>query len=380
MGRKSLPYDARIEYIQSSGTQYINTLYYPNNNTRVVCDMQIVDDSQYGRLFGCSSGSEWNSAPSIQINYEDYVSGSLGATCGNQTTWSRSSSVTGDYDRHNYELSNTSLCRDNVQVVSLSGDTFQCTGSLAIFSHNKGGTISSDGQEFSRAKLYSFKIYENGNLARDFIPVRVGSVGYLYDNVSKTLFGNSGTGQFALGQDMEYKEIEYLESTGTQYINTNKINTRSTDLNLEFLLTDSINEDRKIIGQGAKFGLAIQSGYWRVIGENWVKTSYTVDTNRHAFRTNSNKYYVDITEIYQQNKNPGSYPMLIFHVSSVNSIAPDGNGVKMKLYSCKIYESNVLICDFIPVRVGQVGYLYDKVSDTFFGNSGSGSFILGPDK
>jgi len=35
--------------------------------------------------------------------------------------------------------------------------------------------------------------------------------------------------------------------------------------------------------------------------------------------------------------------------------------------------------DLIPVRVGQVGYMYDKISNKLFGNSGTGSFILGPD-
>jgi hypothetical protein len=42
--------------------------------------------------------------------------------------------------------------------------------------------------------------------------------------------------------------------------------------------------------------------------------------------------------------------------------------------------NNSKIADFIPVRVGQVGYMYDKVSGTLFGNAGTGSFILGSDR
>ena len=34
----------------------------------------------------------------------------------------------------------------------------------------------------------------------------------------------------------------------------------------------------------------------------------------------------------------------------------------------------------IPVRVGQVGYMYDRVSGQLFGNQGTGNFILGEDK
>lgn len=33
--------------------------------------------------------------------------------------------------------------------------------------------------------------------------------------------------------------------------------------------------------------------------------------------------------------------------------------------------------DLISVRVGQVGYMYDKVSGQLFGNAGTGTFVLG---
>ena len=36
--------------------------------------------------------------------------------------------------------------------------------------------------------------------------------------------------------------------------------------------------------------------------------------------------------------------------------------------------------DLIPVRIGQVGYMYDRISGSFYGNSGTGDFIVGPDK
>ena len=55
-------------------------------------------------------------------------------------------------------------------------------------------------------------------------------------------------------------------------------------------------------------------------------------------------------------------------------------GYDAKISDCKIYAADVLVRDFIPVRVGQVGYMYDKVSGQLFGNAGTGDFIVGPDK
>ena len=51
----------------------------------------------------------------------------------------------------------------------------------------------------------------------------------------------------------------------------------------------------------------------------------------------------------------------------------------LRIYSLSMTSGGVLVRDFIPVRVGQIGYLYDKVSGELFGNSGSGSFTLGND-
>jgi hypothetical protein len=45
-----------------------------------------------------------------------------------------------------------------------------------------------------------------------------------------------------------------------------------------------------------------------------------------------------------------------------------------------MYQNGSLVRDFIPVRKGQVGYMYDKISGRLFGNIGSGSFTFGPDK
>ena len=36
--------------------------------------------------------------------------------------------------------------------------------------------------------------------------------------------------------------------------------------------------------------------------------------------------------------------------------------------------------DLLPVRKGNIGYMYDRVSGELFGNAGTGDFIIGPDK
>jgi len=83
---------------------------------------------------------------------------------------------------------------------------------------------------------------------------------------------------------------------------------------------------------------------------------YTVTFSHSSFTTD-----VDITLFAINRLDIG-----VWHESSV------------RIYNIFIDNGNKLL-NLIPVRVGQVGYMYDKVSGQLFGNAGTGDFVLGPD-
>ena len=67
---------------------------------------------------------------------------------------------------------------------------------------------------------------------------------------------------------------------------------------------------------------------------------------------------------------------LLFGMQFFNVEAPVGSPVR--IYSFSGISNNSPI-DLMPVRVGEIGYMYDRVSGELFGNMGTGEFILGPD-
>lgn len=73
---------------------------------------------------------------------------------------------------------------------------------LYIFAFNESDNNSAPGDHIkSVMKLYSFKISENGQLVRDFLPCRNASgVAGLYDPVTERFYANAGTGAF-IGSD-----------------------------------------------------------------------------------------------------------------------------------------------------------------------------------
>lgn len=50
-----------------------------------------------------------------------------------------------------------------------------------------------------------------------------------------------------------------------------------------------------------------------------------------------------------------------------------------RFWGGQIWDGTTLVRDFVPCRIGTTGYLYDRVSQTLFGNIGTGDFVLGPD-
>lgn len=180
----ALPYDAEIEYLESTGTQYIDTGISPHQNIALEIKWKN-PTSQTGKyLFG--SGTSTNDC--------------IRAYISNSGTWrfggaSKSLTVTDTTER---------TATVNKNGLTVNGTTYSYTGTVGTFSSTVTIKVfaGATGQSPISTRIYYLKIWDNGTLVRDFIPVRVGSVGYMYDRVSGTLFGNDGTGDFILGPDV----------------------------------------------------------------------------------------------------------------------------------------------------------------------------------
>ena len=187
-------YDAELEYIENTSTSFIDTGFKPNQNTRVVAEMQVVRLNSYGRLFGCGM---YNAKNGFMIDYEG------GAFCvkwGHTTAWTKTS-YNNWSDKHIYDYNRNEVYIDNALITSTTSTNFQCVSNLGIFSYIH--TTAASNTENCWGRCYSFKIYDDNILVRDLIPVRVGQVGFMYDKVNKKLYQNVGKDQFVLGPDKQ---------------------------------------------------------------------------------------------------------------------------------------------------------------------------------
>ena len=192
----TLPPYIKIEYIQSDGGQYINTEYKPKSTTKVIIDAQwddyeaevAISRTPIQCLFGCANKYYYfgmmDPLDSRALVYYYY-----GKT--NANTWNIQAG------RHVYTADGPTGTVYNLKQTYTDQTAFEVTEDLYIFAYNFRGTVSS----ISKGKIWCAKIYDNGQLIRDYIPVQLtadGSVG-LWDLVENRFYGNIGTGYFTAG-------------------------------------------------------------------------------------------------------------------------------------------------------------------------------------
>lgn len=175
-----------VDYIQSSGTQYIDTLFKPNNNTRIVMDAQYAaTNSTTVFYFGVRDASDVNEfALRLRNNSEAFMSeyGSQALTY----TATYTNRLIIDWNKNAVEVGSASGTH--------SATTFQCNYNQCLFALNSGGEV----MDYTQAlRLYSCQIYDNGTLVRDFWPCYdPDGVACLYDKVEEKYYYNAGTGEF----------------------------------------------------------------------------------------------------------------------------------------------------------------------------------------
>jgi hypothetical protein len=201
----SLPYDAEVEYLESSGTQYIDTELLPTSDEWKL-ETKIKTDSTSGNYMLCgvtevdSSNQVCRYALLWEYNADARVTKCIGPYRDEYTAIAKNLARNGIYTI-------TSIMNDTKVRLELNGNLSTkndsrnyvfTTKTLTLFARNSSTAVNA----FYKGCVYYAKFYKNQVLVRDFIPVRVGTTGYMYDRVSGRLFGNLGTGGFGIGNDI----------------------------------------------------------------------------------------------------------------------------------------------------------------------------------
>lgn len=193
--------------------------------------------------------------------------------------------------------------------------------------------------------------------------------------------------------EKKYTPVKYLENTGQQYIETG---IKHTGNDIKQVMTVSFT---KYVSGGGEYGLISTWGEGYRYSNLYLNAgkkivSYWDGNMANSVSVDLNTKY-DIEHIYDLN---GSYGQDHIRSLKVNDsiVSNSFSGVStpnphtfkifcrwdlncksyMRLYALKLYVDGDLVRDYIPVLdINDRPCLFDKVSNTFFYNQGSGEFL-----
>lgn len=184
----------------------------------------------------------------------------------------------------------------------------------------------------------------------------------------------------------ELQRVSYIESTGTQSIDTGyKIN-QNTSFDIVFQIT-AVQSDRILFGASPYYisdGNPGNAFYQIFLNNNFFITQLGLPAAGYRVKQDLSKHYVKCTPTYllfdgtyisQEYSNIESLKRSLWLFSRTNN----NRNCKARIYKFDISENSVLVRSYIPCyrKSDNVIGMYDLINDVFHTNSGSGEFIYG---
>ena len=394
----------QVEYIESTGTQYIDTGVVPKTTLSVKIKYNILQLTAQNNIaiFGSlvdAVGLFSGVAGSSQY-YINKGSGSLPNIPFALNTIREE------------EYINNTMIRDGVTYTT--NPIVENNISITLFSRNLDGTA----ERIGTLRIYYFTLYDNGVLIQNLVPCKRNSdnVVGMYDTVSGTFLTNAGTGAFAAGGEavptpdtpmdivsnngvlkarhqsglpLGYTLLDYIESDGHQYIDLGLPLDNNSKVRIRFK-SENTTQTQALFGARAAPSGTDRKAF--VLWEN-VSSRMRFDFQSETLNATKGISTSDWNEIVKdgvhntlngvaQTDNTAStfatdYSAYLFNV---NTAGVAGSGMVGSVSVCQVWQGgDTLSINAIPCRRNSdnVIGMYDIVNGVFYTNAGTGTFTAG---
>lgn len=177
-----------------------------------------------------------------------------------------------------------------------------------------------------------------------------------------------------------YTELEYIQSSGTQYVNTGYTPGANAKVIADFQVTQKLSNNNDVFGVVGQFSLRQYgaSDFFRTVSGSAADFPTSVDIlTRHTAVKTMTDCTIDGDASVTTTSTTVSYPLYLFAYNTGSSVTNYGY---VRLYALKIYDGETAARDFVPCKnsSGAIG-LYDTVGGHFYANAGTGTFTAGPE-
>ncbi|MBQ8238925.1 MAG: hypothetical protein IJZ39_12370 [Oscillospiraceae bacterium] len=429
-GENALPAGyTRAEFLESTGTQRISVA----RSLTVAADCRFTVKAQ-------NTGTGWQHAFGARVaaNSKEFgvtynvAGGSAQVGLGGSVV-SIPCALTEVHEVSADAAKGTVVCGDETRSITSASSSMS---SIGVF-QRAGVSTSFTG------RIFKASIFNEGKQFLQLVPaLDPNGTPCMYDRVSKTAFTNSGTGQFIAGMTLSqvrglrlpagggkltlslpheasidrlaqaalerarangwtltlqyaeadvpagYRRLDFLESTGTQYIDTGVKLSSESEVRCGVAFTSMESFNYVFGGMGEVW---LNEGFYAICENFRLSAGFATQQSSRRFsvvqyalyniKLDKNDYNVNGTQIHAFNpdssgftEQPVTCSIFSFRRGSAYKINPN----ICRIYSFTISRAGVAQVDYVPCIApdGKLG-MYNKVDGTLKENAGSGAFIAG---
>ena len=391
---------AEDAYLESDGTQYVPINYYANPQTRIVADFTLTASAGGTAIFG-----SWDKASSVGTRIGLWINGSgnVEATLNGKYTGGLQAGTVGVRFWAEVDAANRTakLVSANGSVQKPFAAVELATDVTPLFIFGDTETASgATGRYQTKAKIYWVKIYEGDELKVDLVPSVKGGTAGFYDEKSGSFYASASAKPLAAGGEglKVLEDDPYVAAPeGNVSVITDYLMTPTTKIEADFTYLQTTDTQQFIFeaGDSAKpYGRVYlngsrnlsctfddtptyvafdpeKDGTSRLPVVAGVRLQVSLDSNQAVAKRQGVIVATSDMTVYTRTKTPTQVLRLL---SNSNG---DNNWGKVRLYGFKIYDNDILVHDYRPMKHEGEGVLWDAVTGLFLTSATSTKLEFG---
>lgn len=341
----------RLAYIESTGTQWVDSGWKPNQNTSAYLQIQITDITKGTDIFGAYTADNRFEL----YRYNSYLQPGFYKSYNNKK-------IPIDTKLHTWFFNKNVFKQDGENTITFTSGTFQGQSNIYVGAMSRS---AGNQRSFPPQKIYFCRLWNEDTIIRDMVPVQTtstitsadgtscpsGSIGLL-DLVENKFYQNKGTGTFIAGPEIPqgFPTSKYCQvETHSAVIQTSDVipcYRRSDGKPGKYTLsTNTFIEVQGTIGPSITFGWGEVVNNVEAEAHPMLGTQYT-ETNKFT-HTGNRKDDIRILRVYQRVE-PGQQISISFDTdvtqwASGHNISPETTNKgkwTMWIYFSKVYNPN----------------------------------------
>lgn len=396
-----------LDYVEATGSQWVDTGIVGRYGTKAEIQAEWTGLGEDTTLLACRGAADTDTrincanegyASTVGYGYGFYVRTRIlwtdqGKNFESERRWEldRIYSISTEFAKTGDDETTIRMTVDGVKMMkdeirktedAVTNALVDAGCNLTVFGNNIAGRVTG----LARARIYGLKIWQDGELKRDFTPVlKDGRAGFRDAVTGGFFFSASGT-ELVAGPDASEPDayVEYVESDGVAFVDLDVVGRSGLTLESRMSWTEVPGDGSYVAsrrGDNPRFYMYHYFQQNTVGYNNFYNTGAPAQAGvvydvRSVLKSGEQKLTVNGMDQISRTDGASVDTGLNLYLFACNKDGAAVYKTKARCYSLKLYDGETLVRDLVPCVKHRRPALLDRVSGRFF-FAGAGRLVAG---